>query len=238
MELGTILGVWAHPDDESYLSGGIMADAVDNDGRVVVAMATRGQLGTSDPEKWSPGPLGALREKEMISAMAALGVTDLRWLDYEDGSCPLVPFEEAVAKVARIIEDVAPDTVLTFGPDGLTGHTDHMAVSKWTAAAFERCAPPGAKLYYAAVPQEWVERWADVITQYNVFEPGWPVAVPPEDLVIAFDVPEHLRALKESAIRAHASQVEGFIDEVGADRFLSLNETEWFRLGAEARSSR
>jgi LmbE family N-acetylglucosaminyl deacetylase len=43
--LGTILGIWAHPDDEAYLSGGLMALATDAGSRVVCATATRGELG-------------------------------------------------------------------------------------------------------------------------------------------------------------------------------------------------
>src|SRR5918998_1048475 len=53
-ELGTILGIWAHPDDEAYLSGGLMAMARDNGSRVVCVTATRGELGTPDPAAWPP----------------------------------------------------------------------------------------------------------------------------------------------------------------------------------------
>ena len=49
---GTLLGVWAHPDDEAYLSGGLMAAATGAGRRVVVVTATYGELGTSDPERW------------------------------------------------------------------------------------------------------------------------------------------------------------------------------------------
>ena len=49
MELGTILGIWAHPDDEAYLSGGLMALASAAGSRVVCVTATRGELGTPDP---------------------------------------------------------------------------------------------------------------------------------------------------------------------------------------------
>jgi LmbE family N-acetylglucosaminyl deacetylase len=46
----TLLAVWAHPDDEAYLSAGLAASAVDEGWRVVVATATRGEIGTDDPE--------------------------------------------------------------------------------------------------------------------------------------------------------------------------------------------
>src|SRR5688572_4360145 len=67
---GTVLSVWAHPDDETYLAGAIMADAVRGGSRVVCVTATRGELGSSDPERWPPGaPLAELRTWELEKAL-------------------------------------------------------------------------------------------------------------------------------------------------------------------------
>src|SRR3990170_4015266 len=57
-ELGTILGVWAHPDDETYLTAGLMARAVRNGSRVVCITATRGEGGSMDEEGWPPETMG------------------------------------------------------------------------------------------------------------------------------------------------------------------------------------
>ena len=54
VDLGTVLSVWAHPDDETYLCGGLMADAVRRGNRVVCVTATRGELGSPDEERWPP----------------------------------------------------------------------------------------------------------------------------------------------------------------------------------------
>ena len=59
--LGTILGIWAHPDDEAYLSGGLMAIARQAGCRVVCVTATRGELGTGDPVTWPPDRLAEER---------------------------------------------------------------------------------------------------------------------------------------------------------------------------------
>ena len=77
-ELGTILSIWAHPDDETYLAGGVMAAARDNGQRVVCVSLTAGELGTSEPERWPPDRLGRLRRWEAAAAMAVLGVDDHR----------------------------------------------------------------------------------------------------------------------------------------------------------------
>jgi LmbE family N-acetylglucosaminyl deacetylase len=233
VDIGSILGVWAHPDDEVYLSAGLMADAVRRGRRVVVATATTGQSGTPTPDLWPPERLGPHRQNEMKAAMAALGVTDIRWLGYEDGKCSTVPAAEAVDKLAAIISDVGPDSVLTFGPDGATGHEDHIVVSRWATDAFERAAKPGARLYYAATPDAYFERWSELFSTFNVFYPGYPKHIDEEEIVLTYEIPNDLLAKKRRAIRAHASQVDGFIDAVGEETFFSLNVVEWFRLGKE-----
>jgi LmbE family N-acetylglucosaminyl deacetylase len=145
--LGTILGVWAHPDDEAYLAGGLMALARRAGQRVVCVTATRGELGTSDPERWPPEKLAVERAKEMARCLEILGVTEHLWLDRPDGACAAVPDADGAARIASIIRRVRPQTVLTFGPDGMTGHSDHIAVSRWTTLAFEDVAPAGAMLH-------------------------------------------------------------------------------------------
>ena len=114
--------------------------------------ATRGEFGTPDPEAWPPQRLAAERTAELARCLELLGVSEHHWLGYRDGECAAVPAAEAVGRLCEVIDDVAPDTVLTFGPDGITGHPDHQAVSAWATAAFARAAPPRARLLHSAVP--------------------------------------------------------------------------------------
>ena len=83
--LGTVLGVWAHPDDEAYLSAGVMAQARASGQRVVVATATYGELGAADGTP--PARLAAIRRHELAASLAVVGVTEHRWLGYADGGC-------------------------------------------------------------------------------------------------------------------------------------------------------
>ena len=71
MSRRTLLGVWAHPDDEAYLSAGLMAEFRRRGDRVVVVTATLGERGTSDPVAWPPERLAVLRERELRSSLAA-----------------------------------------------------------------------------------------------------------------------------------------------------------------------
>ena len=231
---GPILGVWAHPDDETYLMAGVMADAVRRGERVTLVTSTRGELGSFDEERWPTATLGEVRQREMERCLEVLGVTEHRWLDYRDGGVPDVPHDEGLAKIHDILSDVAPMSVLTFGPDGMTGHPDHKTVSGWTAEAFGAVAPEGAKLFYATQTPEWAAEFVPVMNRFNVFmEEGTPPVTPPDRLGLRFDLSPELVELKLRAIEAHTSQIEGMMAAFGADFFRRAMTSEFFTLGAE-----
>jgi LmbE family N-acetylglucosaminyl deacetylase len=228
-----VLGVWAHPDDETYLTAGLMARAVRQGDRVVCVTATRGEEGSWDEERWPTSEMGKVREAELMASLAILGVKEHHWLDYYDGACKGVPFEEGVDRVRAIMGEVAPRSVFTFGPDGMTGHDDHKAVCAWTTEAFERAAPGGASLYYATMTPEWAEEFVPRFNQFNVFmEPGTPPVTPRGELAIDFRLPPDVLDLKILAIAAHVSQVEGMMNAFGEDVFREGNKAEFFRLAS------
>src|SRR5439155_3823374 len=112
-----------------YLTAGLMAHAVRRGDRVVCVTATRGEEGSWDEERWPTSEMGKVREAELMQSLGILGVNEHHWLDYNDGTCDQVPFEEGVGRVKAIMVDVQPRSVFTFGPDGMTGHPDHKSVS-------------------------------------------------------------------------------------------------------------
>jgi LmbE family N-acetylglucosaminyl deacetylase len=231
--LGTLLGVWAHPDDETYLSAGLMAHAAGEGSRVVCVTATKGEGGSWDEKRWPSEAMGEVRAGELIRSLDVLGVKEHHWLGYPDGSCAAVPSAEAVAKVRAIIDEVQPDSVLTFGPDGMTDHADHKAVCAWTTEAFGLAAKQGAKLYYATTTPEWVEDFAPRFAKFNVFAPGFPPVTKPEDLAIGFDLPPDLLQLKLEAIGCHVSQVEYMLRYFGEDFFREAHKQEAFSLAGQ-----
>jgi LmbE family N-acetylglucosaminyl deacetylase len=233
---GTILGVWAHPDDETYLSAGLMAAAVRDGRRVVCATATRGEAGSQDEGRWPLAELPAIRERELAAALGILGVTEHVWLDYRDGECESVPHDEAVGRVAALIERERPDWVLTFGPDGMTGHPDHVAVCKWTTEAFESAAPEGSKLFYATMTPEMADVLEPALAPYDVFFAGPPPRTPRAELGIDFRLSSELLDLKFEAIRAQVSQSEGLLNALGREFFDTSNSEETFALAREKAS--
>jgi LmbE family N-acetylglucosaminyl deacetylase len=228
--LGTILSVWAHPDDETYLSAGLMAAAVRAGNRVVCVTATRGEAGSLDQERWPPETIAAVRESELLEALTLLGVTEHYWLDYVDGTCSGVRIEDGTEAVRWILELVAPDSVLTFGPEGMTGHPDHKAVHHWTTEAFRLAGTSKAALYYATVTPEWAREFVPLAEPFSIYyEPDTPPQTPAHDLAIDYHLPPDIHEAKWRAIVAQRSQSEGLIQAFGRDVFERLINTETYR---------
>lgn len=228
-DLGTILGVWAHPDDEAYLAGGLMALARQAGQRVVVATATRGEAGTSDPDVWPPRRLARVREAELHASLAALGVTEHHFLGYVDGTLPDEDLREAIDRVADIVATVRPDTIITFGPDGLTGHSDHRRVSTWATVARELVAPD-ARLLYATTTARFVERWQHVHDRFDIYmDPALPARTSSDQIALEVVLDGAIADRKLVALRAQASQTAGLISAMGEQVYRAWTSTETFR---------
>jgi LmbE family N-acetylglucosaminyl deacetylase len=232
-DLGTILSVWAHPDDEGYCCGGLMAAAVANGRRVVCVTATRGELGSTDESRWPAGrELAEVRTRELSRSLDELGVTEHIWLDYPDGGCDDVDPAEAVSRLRAIIEDVRPDAVLTFGPDGATWHPDHIAVSHW---ATEAAAGTGAAVHHSAATELWLaftERFVD--PSLVMMADKDPVVYPVDALSIHVQLTGDLLDRKYRAMLAQESQVGPMLGLLGPDNFRTLLAEESFVLAADS----
>jgi LmbE family N-acetylglucosaminyl deacetylase len=233
-ELGTILSIWAHPDDEAYLCGGIMAMATAAQARVVCVTATRGELGVTDPTRWAPEQLPAIRQAELAECLRILGVTEHRWLGYPDGGCASADFDRAAQQIAKIVGEIAPDTILTFAPDGQTGHPDHIAVHRWTVEAVRRAGI--GTLHVVANTQEWLD---DHLAQW--IELGAIVGDPPVPwtgpLSIDVALTGEFLDRKYRALAAQASQTEALRAVVGEDRYREIIRIERFATFALDRAS-
>jgi LmbE family N-acetylglucosaminyl deacetylase len=232
-ELGTVLSIWAHPDDEAYLAAGIMASAVRAGNRVACVTATKGEAGSPDPERWSAADMAAIRERELAACLAVLGVTEHRWLGYEDGTCADVELDEAADAIAAILEEVQPDTVLTFGPDGFSDHPDHRAVSTWVAEACRRVggrtAGAGVRLHHVIQTPSWIDEFAGPWRELGAFPPEFPPCTAPDELSIEIELPPDVVAQKMRALAEQPSQTAGPLAELGADLYTRSFEVERYR---------
>ena len=235
--LGTVLGIWAHPDDEAYLSAGLLAAAAGAGRRVVVVTATRGEHGTDDPDRWPPERLVRERAREIVDCLGALHpAIEHRFLGDATGRCHLDgalvadPGDAAIEELAAIVAEVAPDTVVTFGPDGITGHRDHRAVSAWTDRALQRVAAT-PRLLHAAVTEGWVRRFAEFVEPMD--DAGDAFAPCPDaELAVALELDGELLDRKLAALRAQATQTAGLEAAAGVDRYRASIAGEYFRPAA------
>ena len=164
-------------------------------GRVVLAFATRGEAGgVGDPDA-----LADLRERELRTAMAGLCVRDIRILGYADGECSNADADEAFRAITALIEDVRPDVIVTFGPDGVTGHPDHAAVSAWTTAA--AAALGHDRLLYATMTDEFMIQHDALHSELGVWMGDEPSSVAESDLALRMIPTSGERELKRRALR-------------------------------------
>jgi len=225
--LGTVLAVWAHPDDESFVAGGLLAAASDAGSTIVCLTATRGEQGTADHGRWDEVRLARTRSHELAAARAVLGVEGHMWLPFRDGACETVSPGRGLAAVARAIDEVQPDTIVTFGPDGITGHADHRAVSQWTSHAWA-AVRPSATLLWAALTADAAAQMAEAEPAAGAFYPGYPRTTPDADVVLRLDLRGELLDRKFAAIRAHATQSAELVHRLGEDAFRRWWSTESF----------
>jgi N-acetylglucosamine malate deacetylase 2 len=185
-----VLAVVAHPDDETFGLGALLATYAGAGSEVGVLCLTLGEastLGATDPD------LGPRRRAEFTRACEALGVRR-RWLEtHPDGALAAVPLADLVADVAKVLEEHDPEVVLVFHPDGITSHPDHRRA---TEAARAAVAGSGRQVLAWYVPAG-IGRQLDARlgTNFDRVEPR------PGDLVVEVD-----RAAQEAALVCHRSQ--------------------------------
>ncbi len=231
----TLMLVAAHPDDDAYgLAGSVALHDADPRFRYVLVHATFGEAGEIAPDfPATQESLGAVRKRECEAAWRAHGRVPDRheWLGLPDGRVAEVPEQDLVAEIARIMAQERPDVVATFGPDGITGHPDHVAVGSATDAAFHRLRDDGRaglrRLVHGALPKSVFERWNVARVQRGLY-PYDPSAVyhvrgvPDEQIGIVVDTTavasRIVKGLMEHRSQRHV--IAGGID--GADRWARM----------------
>lgn len=191
MERRSLMVILAHPDDESFPMGGTLAAYAAQGASITLVTATSGQRGI-------PGlaaqQAAAVRDAELHAAAAALGIAEVRLLGYIDGELEQAVQDEVRRRLRALMITHRPDAVITFGPDGISGHPDHLAIHRLATEAFDAAALPDARLFYIA-PSEATRQGCGVTPSADLA--GGTVA--------AINVGSH-REAKVRAMQCHASQ--------------------------------
>jgi len=194
-----LLAVFAHPDDESFRCGGTLALLARRGIKVQIITATRGDAGScGEPPLCLVDKLGVVREQELRCACAALGIATPIFLDYFDGKLAKVNEKKAVARIIEEIKRLKPQVLLSWPSDGLSGHPDHVAVSRWTKKAYEQMAmekEAPVAVYHLAIPNS----VANVLSLTKLH------SIPDEEISLTVDIAE-VWEQKMAAIRCHRTQ--------------------------------
>lgn len=151
-----IVAIFAHPDDERVI--GPLLSRLAREGREThLVIATDGSKGTRDFAKIPAGAaLAAARTKEATCAANRLGVRKLHLLGLPDGG--LASFDELGrlrSALVPIIDSIKPAAIITFGPEGGTGHPDHRLVGDVVTQIIQGDARYAkVDLLYASLPAE------------------------------------------------------------------------------------
>lgn len=227
--------VFAHPDDDTYGVGGSLARHAGEEMALTVVLATSGDAGRiADPSLATREELGPVREAEDAASWRALGLEpDLRFLRHPDGGLHALR-DALVTGVRDVLREVEPDVVVTFGPDGITGHEDHVAIGAAATEAFhaerERGAPGLARLLHVAIADADLERLNQLLRERGLepmdpAQPFMPRGVPDDTIGMRVDT-SGVYERKVEALRSHKTQAE--LEDLPFDLWPDLLATEAF----------
>lgn len=185
-----LLLLLAHPDDETFGPGGTIAKYSSEGAAVYLATATKGQAGmVGDPPVTDREHLGEVRAAELHCAARVLGIRKVAFLGFMDGMLAQTPKSLLVEKAVEQIRWIRPQVLIGFGPEGISRHPDHVAMSEVALEAFDAAGDPSRypdqltdevipwtahKLYQFEIAQEILDAW------------GVPLAGVPRERLTAF----------------------------------------------------
>ncbi len=248
-----VLAVFAHPDDEGFGCGGVLAMLVSRGASVTLVCATNGDVGEiSDPSLATPETLAEVRQEELRRAMNVTGVQDIRFLGYRDSG--MAGTEEnnhpnslyqaepstVVERLVEIFRNVSPDIVFTHDPSGGYGHPDHVTVYQRTTNAFSEAlgstAPKAPLLYHVCFPRSafrrmWQHMLDSGITPPFASEEVDTIGSPDEDVTTTLDVTSFVDT-KIASLECHQTQLDpnGPFAQMPKEFTRKIMSTEYFAL--------
>jgi LmbE family N-acetylglucosaminyl deacetylase len=231
----TLLAFHAHPDDEALLTSGTMARAAAEGHRVVVVVATDGDLGLASTQYAGDGNLGERRLAELRESAEALGVSRVVHLGYADSGLDddllpdppgrvrfvRAPVEEAAERLALVLREEQVDVLLTYDRNGGYGHRDHVRVHEVGDRAAYLAGTP--RVLQATVPRDTIARAVDLAARVYRFPPEFDRDAFTRAFSARAEITHRISvwryaAAKRASMRAHASQASA---DDGADRTLA-----------------
>jgi LmbE family N-acetylglucosaminyl deacetylase len=202
-----LTAVFAHPDDETFATGGTIARYASEGVHCSLYCATDGDAGRSSgiPVS-SPAELGRVRRAELRAACDLLGIRTLVSGGHPDGALQEVDPDVVMGEIVVLLRRERPDVVITFGPEGApTRHRDHRAISRLATAAFLLAGTTTAfpeQLAAGLAPHRPRELW---YSTWQTPAPGDDPVTEGQPIDITLNV-AHWLPVKQAAFEAHRSQ--------------------------------
>lgn len=227
------LFVFAHPDDETFSSGGTIALLSKAENTVSLICATRGEAGElGTPPIATKENIGEIRESELRNASRIIGIKTIYFLNYIDATLKKVSRKELSAKILTLLKKEKPDVVITFDESGGSNHPDHIAMSHATSIAFDaylKITTKTVKLYHTAIPKSYLAQYANTKLEYKAF--GKIHGVDDERITTIVDISKTYKdKLKASA--CHRTQNKDWNRFLERAKVMDLKK-EFFRLVKE-----
>jgi len=246
--MSTLVCFHAHPDDECITTAGIMAQARELGHRVVLVLATRGELGEVPEGFLDDGEqLSDRRTTETLAAAEVIGADRVEFLGYRDsgmageptnddpGSFWTADVGEAAERLAVILAEEQPEVFVIYDDHGVYFHPDHIQVHRVGSRASQLVTIP--TVLEATLNRDLFRRGQEAMEaadgdSSDVDTPDVDVdtwGTLEVDITHSIDVTDYL-GLKRSALRAHASQIaeESFWLSMDDDAFATAFGHEWF----------
>ena len=186
----SVLAVVAHPDDESFALGAVLAGFADAGAAVAVLCFTHGESSTLHGVQ---GDLGNIRAAELAGAAAVLGIDPVQLADYPDSALAEVDVADLSTHVLEVAGQVGADGLIAFNTDGVTGHPDH---TRATVAALAAADTLGLPVLGWTVPRTVAAALNEEFGAAFTGHEPWDI-----DLVVTLD-----RTRQLAAVACHPSQ--------------------------------
>ncbi len=215
-----LLVVVAHPDDETFGCGSLLAHSTAAGVPTVVACATRGEAGSPSPGRGFDGAdMAQVREAELREAAGLVGVGRVELFDWVDsgmdgepipGSLAATPVDDVAAVIVSLIDEVRPTVVVTL--DASDGHRDHAHIRDATLHAVQVSSWRPSGVYLHCLPQQLMRKWVEALIreQPDSEHLGLGDLGTPEDKITTVIDTTTFLELREKAIAVHRSQTSPY----------------------------
>lgn len=186
----SIVGIFAHPDDEAFGPSGTLAKLSKNHD-VYLICVTDGNAG---------GNLENIRKNELLKSAKILGIKEVFFLNFKDGELNNNLYHKLAREIKKYLKKLRPETVITFEPRGISGHIDHVVVSLVTTFVFKKLHFIKKLLYFCI---DEAQRNSEGDDYFIYFPPGYNL----NNIDMTVDISEEWDQ-KVQAIHAHQSQAK------------------------------